>query len=143
MSIWKTLLPVPQARQMGEIESAEVLARDFDIEMPDDDTKQASLELAPIEKDAWSQQLERAGFVAPGQSDRSLARANASEQLSGQEVRPVHVVSMDEQIRMAMKNASREAWATVRRDVDRCHLQEIHAGLHEVYDPVKDRMPRL
>ena len=44
---------------------------------------------------------------------------------------PCPVATMEEQRRIARANASREAWASVHRDIDRCHKAEIDAGEHE------------
>lgn len=66
MSLWPTI-PVPEAREMGRRESAEVLARDFDIDMPDSGFPQTKLQadFTPSELDALLGPLsERSTFRA-------------------------------------------------------------------------------
>lgn len=107
---WFAPLPAPVVRELGPRESAEVLAKDFDIEMPEDDF--------PLTEPVWSLTEREVDSVLDTLSPRNALRADAVPH-------PLHVVSMEEQRRMA-----KEAWARVHHDVNRSHWAEIAAGEH-------------
>ena len=114
---WLTPLPAPVVRELGPRESAEVLAKDFDIEMPEDDF--------PLTEPVWELTQREVDSVLDTLSPRNSLRADAVPH-------PLHVVSMEEQ-RIAADLAFAEfkkRGGPQRRETDRSHWAEIAAGEH-------------
>lgn len=64
---WAALLPKPEVRELGPRESAEVLARDFNIDLPDDGF--------PLTEPCWEITQTEADSILGTLSPRSTLRA--------------------------------------------------------------------
>lgn len=109
--------PLPLVRELGPRESAEVLAKDFDIELPDDGF--------PKTEPVWELTQREVDSVLDTLSPRSSLRADSAPH-------PLHVVSMEEQRRIAADvwYANHKASGQLQRDQD--HRALVEQVKHEV-----------
>lgn len=103
--------PLPLVRELGPRESAEVLAKDFDIELPEDNFQKTDLcaDLTPKEIDSVLDTL----------SPRNALRQECAHYLEEQRI------AAD----LAFAEFKKKG-GPLRREIDRAHLMELDSGSH-------------
>jgi hypothetical protein len=104
--------PLPLVRELGPRESAEVLAKDFDIEMPDDGF--------PLTEPVWALTQREADSVLDTLSPRNALRQECNHYLEEQRI------AAD----LAFAEFKKKG-GPLRREIDRARQWELDAGVHQ------------
>lgn len=108
--------PLPQVRELGPRESAEVLAKDFDIALPDDGF--------PLTEPVWELTQRDVDSVLDTLSPRNALRQECAHYLEEQRI------AADLAFAEFKKNGG-----ALRREIDRAHVRELDSGLHNLHEP--------
>lgn len=108
---WFAPLPAPVVRELGPRESAEVLAKDFDIDLPEDDF--------PLTEPVWSLTEREIDSVLDTLSPRNALRQECNHYLEEQRIKADLAFAEFKKI-----------GGPQRRETDMAHWAEIAAGEH-------------